>query len=403
MGSILFGIDRFLSTPDLLPGTLGLVTNDAARLAREPRISSRLGLQRAGADLVRLFSPEHGLGADAADGAPVTNGVDPLTGLPVTSLYGADLRPPPEALAGLEAVLFDLPDVGARFYTYVWTLSYVMETCAQAGVPLVVLDRPNPLGGVLAAAEGPLLDVEAFGSFLGRAAIPVRYSLTIGELARLLKREWNLDLDLRIVTCQGWRRSMHWPDTGLPFVPTSPAMLSYWSVLLYPGLCLMEATNLSVGRGTGRPFQMVGAPWLAGKATARMFNALGLPGVRAEPCTFTPGQEPHAGLPCGGTHLRVTDPRTFRPVGAALHLLGAIIRIHRGDFRWTLYPTAANPSGEEHFERLVGRSGIREVLEESPGDLDKCIAEWTSSHGWRERVEDLLLYRTPRSAPTGGR
>jgi uncharacterized protein YbbC (DUF1343 family) len=392
MSSVIFGIDRFLSTPDPPPGTLGLVTNDAARLALEPMKSSRLSLLQAGAELVRIFSPEHGLGADAADGAPVTNGVDPLTRLPVTSLYGADVRPPPEALAGLDAVLFDLPDVGVRFYTYVWTLSHVMEACAQAGLPLVVLDRPNPLGGVLSAAEGPLLDVEAFGSFLGRAAIPVRYSLTTGELARLLKAEWNLGLDLRIVPCQGWRRSMHWPDTGLPFVPTSPAMPSYWSALLYPGLCLMEATNLSVGRGTLRPFQMVGAPWLAQEATAPMFNALGLPGVRAEPCTFTPGQEPYPGLPCGGTHLRVTDPRAFRPVGAALHLLAVIIRIHRGEFRWAPYPSAANPTGEEHFERLVGRSGIRQVLEESPGDLEKRIAAWTSPCGWRERVEDLLLY-----------
>jgi uncharacterized protein YbbC (DUF1343 family) len=397
MTQILFGIDRALATPGSLPGPLGLVTNDSARTAQDPGLPSRLALQRAGVDLARLFSPEHGLGADAADGTPVAHGVDPLTGLPVTSLYGASLRPPAETLTGLEAVLFDLPDVGARFYTYVWTLSHVMEACARVGVPVVVLDRPNPLGGELAAAEGPLLDVEAFGSFTGRATIPIRHSLTVGEVARLWKAERKLDLDLRIVPCRGWRRSMHWPDTGLPFVPTSPAMPSYESALLYPGVGLLEATNLSVGRGTVRPFQTVGAPWLAADATARAFNSLGRPGIKAESRSFTPRNEPHAGLPCKGVFLRVTDPRVFRPVGAALHLLAAVIRVHGGELRWALYPTAANPSGEGHFERLAGRAGIREVLEESPADLADNIDAWTSVPGWRESVEGHLLYGEGKS------
>ena len=392
MSSVLFGIDRVLATGGSLPGPLGLVTNDSARTAREPGIPSRLALQQVGADLVRLFSPEHGLGADAGDGTPVADALDPLTGLPVTSLYGTSLRPSPESLAGLGAVLFDLPDVGARFYTYLWTLSHVMEACSEAGVKLVVLDRPNPIGGELAAAEGPILDVEAFGSFLGRVAIPIRHSLTAGELAQLWKGEWGLELDLRIVPCRGWQRSMHWPDTGLPFVPTSPAMPSYESALLYPGLCLLEATNLSVGRGTDRPFRIAGAPWLEAEETTRTFNALGLPGVRAEPCAFTPAQEPHAGTPCGGVLLRATDPQAFRPVKAALHLLAAIIGTHSASFRWVSYPTAANPTGEGHFERLVGRAGIREALAESPSDLGRRVAEWTSVSGWRKRVEGALLY-----------
>ncbi len=392
MSPILFGIDRVLANPGSVPASVGLVTNDAARTALDPLIPARMALQRAGVDLVRLFSPEHGLGADAADGVPVADAFDPLTGLPVLSLYGASLRPPQETLAGLGAVFFDLPDVGARFYTYIWTLSHVMEACAEADVPLVVLDRPNPLGGELEAAEGPVLDVNAFGSFLGRAAIPVRHSLSMGELALLWKAECKLDMELRILSCQGWHRSMHWPDTGLAFVPPSPAISSYESALLYPGLCLMEATNLSVGRGTNRPFQVVGAPWLPAEETVRAFNALALPGIRAESTFFMPVEEPHADSHCRGVFLRVTDPRALRPVEVGLYLLAVVIQTHGGEFRWVPYPTVANPSGEGHFERLVGRAGVRETLEESPAALKERMAAWTSPCGWEERVEKFLLY-----------
>jgi uncharacterized protein YbbC (DUF1343 family) len=389
---IRFGIDGLLAAPDPPRGPLGLVTNDSARPARDPWTPGRLALIRAGFPLARLFTPEHGLGADLPDGATVAHGADPLTGLPVTSLYGENVRPTPETLAGLEAVLFDLPDVGARFYTYIWTLFHVMEACAEAGVPLVVLDRPNPLGGSLEAAEGPILDVAAFPSFLGRAPIPIRHSLTSGELARLWREEWNLDLDLRVVPCQGWRRSMHWPDTGLPFIPTSPSMPSYESALLYPGLCLLEATNLSVGRGTHGPFQQVGAPWFEAEKTTRTINGLNLPGLRAEPCAFTPALEPYAGEPCPGICLRIIDSRGVRPVTFGLHLLSLVVRTHPGEFRWTPYPTAANPSGRRHFERLVGKAGIREVLEAAPPNIAERIDAWTSATGWKERVAHILLY-----------
>jgi uncharacterized protein YbbC (DUF1343 family) len=387
-----FGIDELLATPDRPRGPLGLVTNDAARPGGDPGTPGRLALLRAGFPVARLFTPEHGLGADAPDGAPVPHSTDSLTRLPVTSLYGENPRPAPESLGDLQAVLFDLPDVGARFYTYIWTLSHVMEACAEAGVPLLVLDRPNPLGGVMAAVEGPVLDVDSFGSFVGRSPIPIRHSLTSGELARFWKKAWKLDLDLRIVPCQGWRRSVHWPDTGLPFIPTSPSMPTYESALLYPGLCLLEATNLSVGRGTHKPFRQVGAPWLLADETTRAINELDLPGVRAAPCTFTPALDPYAGQRCGGVLMEITDPEALRPVALGLHLLSVLIRTHPGEFRWTSYPTAANPTGEGHFERLVGRAGIREVLEASPPNLAGRIDAWTSAPGWQERVEDMLLY-----------
>ena len=392
LGRLLFGVDQLLVTPGLLRGSIGLVTNDAARTALDARVRSRVALRDAGFNVVRLFSPEHGLGADAADGALVRDGFDPLTGLPVISLYGDKLRPPRASLADLDAVVFDIPDIGARFYTYIWTLSHVLEACAEAGLPLVVLDRPNPLGGDLAAAEGPILDVARYGSFVGRAAIPIRHSLTTGELAGLWNAEWRLGAKLQVVPCSGWTRAMHWPDTGLPFVQTSPAITSYAATLTYPGVCLFEATSLSVGRGTPFSFQAVGAPWLDAMRVAQAFNRFQLPGVWAEAVTMIPSLPPHANVPCAAVQLRVTEPRAFRPVSAGLHLLAAVMARHPRDFCWTAYPTAANPGGEGHFERLVGQAGIRETLEGNLPSLAGRIAAWTAAPGWRERVLAGLLY-----------
>lgn len=392
MSGVAFGIDRLLAEPGLVSGRIGLVTNDAARTASDPRLHSRVALQRAGFELVRLFSPEHGLAASAPDGAAVADGVDPLTNLPVVSLYGEELRPPRESLANLDAVLFDIPDIGARFYTYIWTLSHVLEAFAEAGVPLVVLDRPNPLGGDLAAAEGPILDVEKCGSFIGRAAIPIRHSLTVGELAQLWNAEWRLNAKLHVIPCEGWRRAMHWPDTGLPFVPTSPAITSYEAALQYPGLCLFEATNLSVGRGTLVPFQAVGAPWLRAAEAATHFNQLSPVGVVARSDAFRPTIPPHVGEACAAVRLEVTDPRVSRPVAAGLMLLASAIALHREKFRWANYPTTANPRGNDHFERLIGRRGIRGVLEQGTTDIRRLVTGWTTVGDWPGRVKPFLLY-----------
>lgn len=392
MIQVRFGIDQVLGKPDLLKGRLGLVTNDAARTALDSNLKSRVALQRAGFNLVRLFAPEHGLGVDAADGAAVRDDFDAQTGLPVVSLYGEKLRPPRDTLTDLDAVLFDLPDIGARFYTYIWTLSHVLEACAEAGVPLVVLDRPNPLGGDLAAAEGPILDVARFGSFVGRAPIPIRHSLTVGELALLWNAELKLDAQLHVVPSSGWTRAMLWPDTGLPFIQTSPAIASYEAALLYPGLCLFEATNLSVGRGTLLSFQAIGAPWLKASEVAHAFNKAALTGIRAEATYFLPSLPPHANTSCSAVRLIVAESRDFHPVRAGLHLLAATIAAHRREFHWASYPTAANPSGEDHFERLIGQAGIRENLEASPPDLAELIDSWAAAPGWRKRVTSCLLY-----------
>ena len=397
--------------PDLLfRGSWGMVTNDAARSAADPDLLSRKALVDAGVPLTQLFSPEHGISRYGADGKAMDDGTDPVTGLPICSLYGKTMRPPAELLEPLSGVIFDIPDIGSRFYTYIWTLSHVMEACAEAGRPLVVLDRVNPVGGDLSAAEGPVLDVANCGSFLGRAPIPVRHSLTTGEFARWLAAHWHLDLDLTVAPVREWRRTMHWPDTGLAFVPTSPAMPSYESALCYPGACLFEATNLSAGRGTDSPFQQIGAPWLkppeqwltdrAGLSCCvdifsdgtMLFTCGTLPGVRFREVRFTPEDIPWKGEECRGIRLEVTDPAAFRPVRTGLALLTAIRHAHPESFGWKTYPTAANPTGEGHFERLIGATDIRPHLEKDHASFLASLPERLGTTAWQNEVEPYLCY-----------
>ena len=394
MQDVRFGIDRLVRTTAIpRSARIGLVTNDAARLAADVNAKSRVALRDAGFNLVRLFGPEHGIGASAADGAHVADGVDPLTRLPVVSLYGQTHRPAREHLDDLDVVLFDIPDVGARFYTYIWTLSHVLEACADARRPLVVLDRPNPIGGDIDACAGPMLDEAKFCTFVGRWNIPIRHGLTVGELATLWNVERRIGADLRVVHVEGWTRDMHWPDTALPFVPMSPAMPDYETALVYPGTCLLEGTNLSEGRGTDAPFRTIGAPWVEAPAVAERFNALALAGLRCEPVTFTPSGRKHAGEACHGVRLRIDAPRACRPVAAALHLLAIVIDFHRDRFAWSPYPTAANESGGGHFDRLAGTTTVRELLPQNVSGAADLIGAWTLTDGWSTRIRSRLLYK----------
>ncbi len=392
--TVRFGVDRAVAEPSLLGAAraVGLVTNDAARLAADAHRHSRVALGQAGVPLVRLFGPEHGLEATAADGAAVHDAIDARTGLPVVSLYGERLRPSREQLAGLDLLLFDIPDVGARFYSYAWTLFETLAACADAQLPLCVLDRPNPLGGVLSDAEGPMLDL-SLASFVGGDAIPIRHSLTLGELARLWQRERWPRAELRVVACDGWTREAMWPETSLPWVPTSPAMPTFASALTYPGLCLFEGTNLSVGRGTDAPFQHVGAPWLDADAVLAWLERARLPGVRFAHDAFVPDLAPHEGERCQGVQLIVTDARAFRPVSTGLWLLSAVAASHHGKLAWARYPSAANPTGDGHLDRLTGRRTVREQLDMEPGAVGaETVATWTDAVGWAARVRPILLH-----------
>jgi len=394
-----FGADRLAADPRLLaealgraPARLGLLTNDAVRLARDPEERTRAALLEAGLPLVRLFSPEHGLGAAAPDGAAVADTADPLTGLPVTSLYGEALRPAPDVLADIGAVLCDLPDIGARCYTYAWTLTHVIDACAAAGVPVVVLDRPNPLGGRIESAEGPMLE-PAHESFLGRLPIPLRHALTLGELALLWRRERRPAADVRVIRCSGWARHQLWPDTGLPFVPTSPAIRRFQAALLYPGTCLFEATNLSVGRGSALSFEAVGAPWLRATSLVDRLASRRLPGLALEPAHFTPTTGPWAGEEYEAVRLVVREPRRVRPVAAGLALLAGVAALHPGELAWARYPTAANPSGTGHLERLVGTAEVGAAIAAAPADVDDdVVARWTDVAGWPPRWRAVAIY-----------
>jgi uncharacterized protein YbbC (DUF1343 family) len=340
------------------------------------------------ARLVRLFAPEHGLWGAAQDHARIVAGRDPATGLPVASLYGARRAPTPGMLRGLDLLIVDLQDVGARYYTFVWTTALAMRACARAGVPVIVLDRPNPLGGV--GVEGNLPD-PSFASFVGLYPLPARHGMTIGELAGYLNAVHRLGCDLTVIRLRGWRRSMLWEDTGLPWVAPSPNMPTPDTAAVYPGGCLVEGTNLSEGRGTTRPFEWVGAPFLDAHRYATALQTLALPGVLFRPVRFVPTFHKWAGRLCGGVQVHVIDRPRFKPFLTGLALLDVARRQARRQFAWRRPPY--------EFERrrlpidiLCGTDRIRHALERGT-PLTRLEQSWGRElDGWRQRRQRWLLY-----------
>jgi uncharacterized protein YbbC (DUF1343 family) len=348
---------------------VGLICNPTAVDARL-RHAADLLHALPGVSLVTLFGPEHGVRGDAQYMAAVAGERDPATGLPVHSLYGAtreSLQPAPEALVGLDLLCFDIQDVGARYYTYQATMLLGMEAAARAGLAFVVLDRPNPVGGVL--VEGPALRT-GFESFCGLHDLAPRHGLTVGELARLFQAERRLDLDLTVVPCQGWRRGMGYRATGLPWVSPSPNMPTPETALVYPGTCLLEGTNLSEGRGTTRPFELLGAPWLDPGRLAAALSAERLPGVRFRPASFTPTWDKHAGTRCHGVELHVHDAGAFRPFRTGLACVLHARAQAPGRFRWRT-ETYEFVEGVPAFDLLCGSARERAGIEAGAtlGDL----------------------------------
>lgn len=329
-------------------------------------------LRGAAIQVTALFGPEHGFGGAALDGAQIGDASDPRTGLPVFSLYGALREPTADMLADVDALVFDMQDVGVRFYTYLSTLFYVLRGASKAHKPVFVLDRPNPITGTLVEG-GPIQP--GFESFVGIINIPMRHGMTLGELASYMNMEGADHTDLRVIKMQGWRREMWFDETGLPWVPTSPAMPHLSTAILYPGMCLLEGTNLSLGRGTALPFEVCGAPWLDGYALAEALNRLDLPGVRFRAHVFTPSASNHAGTQCQGVQVHVIDRDVLRPVEMALHLIAEAQCLSGNAWAW-------NP----HFERLAGSSGVRSALEAGTG-----VAEILAS--WQESISEFLRQR----------
>ena len=364
-------------------------------LAHQASVSARLEHAAAllagvrGARLAALFAPEHGVWGAPQDLILVGHERDPLTGLRVTSLYGERREPTAAMLRGLDTLVIDLQDVGARYYTYQWTMALAMRACARAGVRVLVLDRPNPLGGEL--VEGNVPDPR-FSSFVGLYPLPARPGLTIGEIARYLNVRHRLGAELEVVAMRGWRRSMLWEDTHLPWVPPSPNMPTPDTARVYPGGCLIEGTNLSEGRGTTRPFEWVGAPWLDAHDYAEALNAERLPGVVFRPARFQPTFQKHAGRLCGGVQIHVTDRARFKPFLAGLAVIAVARRQARGAFRWRRPPY--------EFERrklpidiLLGTDTIRKALTRG-GSLRAIERSWQRGlAAWRRRRAACLMYR----------
>ncbi len=353
---------------------VALLTNRTGR-ARDGARTIDLLHQSPEVDLRLLLGPEHGLGGDA-DG-PVADARDAPTGLPIYSLYGDTRRPTGRMLGGVDTVVVDLQDAGARFYTYAATMAYVMEAAAEWGLRVVVLDRPNPITG--AAVEGPLQDAGQTG-FTGYLPLPVRHGMTLGELARLFNAEREIGAQLEVVPLRGWRRNLWFDETGLTWVDPSPNLRTVTQAALYPGIGAIEGANLSVGRGTDTPFERLGAPWIDGPALAARLNARRLPGVRAYPVTFTPAAGPYAGQSCSGIHLIVTDRDALRPVRLGVEIAAALHERHGAQFEI------------DRTLRLLGSLEILQRIEDGE-DPAAIAAAWAAAEqAWRARRAPYLLY-----------
>lgn len=384
-GSVRPGIDGLLADPSPIAGLrVGLITSPSGVTAGGVPTWKALFESRE-VKLERLFGPEHGVDGGAIYMEAVGDAVHPPTGLPIVSLYGRtvqSLKPRAQDLEGLDALVFDVADVGARYYTFVWTMLLAMEASAEAGLRFVVCDRPNPIGG---AVEGAPQEAE-YLSFVGLHSIPVRHGLTAGELARLLATERRIGVDLHVVPAQGWTRQMPFEETGLPWVSPSPNIPAVRTALVYPGMCLLEGTNLSEGRGTTRPFELFGAPWLSAVPFSGALNALELPGVRFLPTHFRPMFDKHTGQTCGGALLQVTDATAYRSFETGLRIVEAAKRLAPGDFSWRTEPYEfdARPA----IDLLTGSPRFREILD-AGGDLAPEVQRHDAG------ARDFLARRTP--------
>jgi uncharacterized protein YbbC (DUF1343 family) len=389
-GRVRSGLEVLLARPGRLRGArVGLIANPASVTA--DLVHASLALRSArGLRLVALFGPEHGVWANAQDLVELEDSRDPATGLPVHSLYGKTRIPTPEMLAGLDTLVVDLQDVGARYYTFVYTMLHALQACAAYGRRLVVLDRPNPVGGRV--VEGNVLDPD-YRSFVGLHPLAVRHGMTIGELALLFREELGLAVDLVVVRMRGWRRGMDFEETGLPWVPPSPNMPTVDTAFVYPGGCLVEGTNLSEGRGTTRPFELVGAPWIDAWRLARDMEKERLPGVRFRPAFFTPTFQKHAGRLCAGVQVHVTDRRRLRAFVTYLLLIANARRQDPARFAWR-DPPYEYELVKRPFDILCGTDLVRKALE-TGSPIRRLVPAWEPQiRAFLKRRARHLLYPT---------
>ncbi|MEP6802204.1 MAG: molybdopterin-guanine dinucleotide biosynthesis protein B [Acidobacteriota bacterium] len=389
------GIDGLLVNPESIAGRrIGLVTNPSGvTSAGVPSWKALFDLP--GTRLTKLFGPEHGVDGGAIYMEAVSGAVHPPTGLPAVSLYGStreSLKPKAEDLQGIDALVFDVADVGSRYYTYVWTMMLAMEAAAEAGLAFVVCDRPNPIGGAIEGApqETGLL------SFVGLHPISVRHGMTAGELALLLRSEKRLDVDLTVMPVEGWSRDTTFEATGLPWVSPSPNIPTPATALVYPGMCLLEGTNLSEGRGTTRPFEVFGAPWLAAVPFAEALNRRRLPGVSFLPIHFRPMFDKHAGRTCGGAMFHVTDGAAFRSFATGLSIVETARNVAPEEFAWRTeaYEFDLRPA----IDLLTGSPSFRTAIDSEAGIAGEIARHDEGARTFAIRREPWLLYPDSRPA-----
>jgi uncharacterized protein YbbC (DUF1343 family) len=385
-GGVRTGIDvlRDESFERLRGARVGLITNASGR-ARDGTSTVDLLQEAPDLKLVALLTPEHGLDADRE--GKIASGVDARTGLPIFSLYGETLAPGADSLAGIDTLVFDIQDVGTRFFTYTSTMRRAMQAASEHGLRFVVLDRPNPIDGT--DIGGPIL-VPIPRSFVNRHALPVRHGMTVGELAYLFNAEDHMGLSLSVVPIRGWRRSSFWDETGLPWVNPSPNLHSLDEALLYPAVGLLEATNLSVGRGTDRPFERVGAPWIDARALSASLDAEGLAGVTFAPESFTPNADRYAGRACQGVHVTVRDRATFEPVRTGLAIARALRRLYPRDWEF------------EKLDRLLVHPETMKALDAALPLASIVDAYRSQLEAFAAKREKYLLYGAHACTPDAG-
>lgn len=391
MTPVTIGLEHCLQhPPDVLrSGRFGLLANQAS-LDRRFRYAHDVLAEQFPRQLAALFSPQHGLWCEQqANMIESPHGFEDRLRIPVYSLYSQTRQPTPDMLRGLDALVVDLQDVGTRVYTFAWTISYCLEACAKATIPLVVLDRPNPLGGEI--LEGPLLD-PAFASFVGRAPIPMRHALTLGELTLWLNTQLQIGGEVIVVPMLGWRREMLFADTGRTWVCPSPNLPRLEGVLLYPGGVMLEGTNLSEGRGTTTPFEIVGAPFVDPRRLADALAAFALPGLTLRPIRFVPTFDKWRGLSCGGVYLHVTDAPAVRAYRTMVAVLATVARLWPEPFKW-LPPPYEYETVKPPIDILSGSSRLREAIDSGDCRTNRDLDALTAAPGdWHQAIAACRLY-----------
>jgi uncharacterized protein YbbC (DUF1343 family) len=385
---VTLGCERLLASSSLDGQRVGLVCNPAS-VDGELRHVADLFARNPKATLAALFGPQHGFRSDVQDNMIETgHGDDCVRRVPVYSLYSETREPTADMLAGIDALVIDLQDVGSRIYTFIYTMANCLIACRKHGIKAIVCDRPNPIGG--ADVEGPMLE-RGYESFVGQYPIPMRHGMTIGELAQLFNGEFGIGADLEVVKIHGWQRAMYFDDTRLPWVMPSPNMPSLDTAIVYPGTVLFEGTNVSEGRGTTRPFEITGAPWPVAERFAEQMNALRLDGVFFRPAVFEPTFQKHAKTTCAGCQMHVLDRRTFKPVEAGVALIKAFRDAGPNQFAWR-----PPPYEYEHtkmpIDILAGSSELREQVESGMSARDIAHSWTTPVNEFIRTREQFLLY-----------